>query len=176
MVCVNPRPQQFMIPDRKARRAPYPYILLCRIPADKCFVIRQGVETVEMFHLYAEPFELCPHHHELSSPRFCGLLHAWENRFFVYELDGKLLHVYFSPICKVHKKLRYAQAVLSAAERKEYRESIPEHILDPDLCGLHHVDAGFLSFYSHMRSPHFGQITNLPVSAGSCLTPASLPL
>lgn len=129
-----------------------------------------------MLHLYAVPLEFRPHHQKYFSPFHRHLFHAREDCFFIDKLYGKLAHVDLASSGQIYKEPCDTKAVLSTAKRKENRQSIAKHVPDPYLCSLHDVNASLFSLYSHIFSPHFGQITNFLIFAGSSPSGSSADL
>ena len=59
---------------------------------------------------------------------------------------------------------------LTTAERHIHRQSVLEYISYTDFGGLYNIYTGFTPLYSHIFSPHFGQITNFFTSVVSSLS------
>lgn len=77
---------------------------------------------------------------------------------------------YFHVSLDYFNKLCHTKAVLTTAERHIHRQSVLEYISYTDFGGLYNIYTGFAPLYSHIFSPHFGQITNFFTSVVSSLS------
>src|SRR5690606_11305500 len=164
LVCIDPRAKKRVISYRETGRSAYPNIFLCAVPTNERFVVFEFVKAVVVPHLDAVPLKLCPHHQETLAPLHDRALDARVDRLFVNKLHGEKLRWDFLSLYHVENEMRKHKRILATGERQINRHSVGENVANPGPCRRYNVHGCLLPFYSHIFSPHFGQMTNLLVS------------